>query len=589
MLKVKSVKFFSVNFILLLVLLFIFSKRQNSGQIDHTKANPVLIDQSGYRPQDRKIALIKDCKSLDYIIKDAKTDSIVLTGRIKPVGEADKVTGDEVFELDFSQLMKPGSYYISLPSQSINSDRFEIGQNVYLDCALKTLQSFYYQRCGIEVNNGELWQHPACHTKEAAFYNDPSKHKDVSGGWHDAGDYNKFVPTTTESIAFMLYAYEKNPGLFYDGQLKIPESQNNIPDILDEAAWGLKWLIKMQREDGAVYQKVSIKKWTGEHLPDEETDEQYIFGISNSATASTAAVTALAARLFLKYDKDFTQKLLSTSTACWSYLNHNPYNTPPGGFKNPPGVEGGEYNDADDSDERLWASIELYRTTGSEEYLKYFLQNFKSIGGPNYTISWQNTANFAYYAFLKIPSVNNYFGAKEVIISNLKNYADHLLSKINLNGYRCVLGPDQFYWGSNSIDLGFAFDLVSAYEATHDKSYITGALDQLHYILGRNTFGKTFVTGVGINPVRYPYHQFSMLKYPGMPVPGMVVGGPNKNSNLNGKIISEYPGKCYEDNSKNYFVNETAINYTAPLIYIASYFSQPEQKTNNEQKLSADK
>lgn len=580
MLRIKPVKFFSVNFILLLILLFVFIRKHNPGQVDNSKPNPVLIDQLGYRSQDRKIAFIKNDKVLGYTIKEAKTDSTLLTGNINPIGQTDNATGDEVFELDFSRLVNPGSYYISLLPQSINSYKFEIDQNVYFGCALKALQSFYYQRCGTEVNNGEIWSHPACHTKEAAFYDDPTKHKDVTGGWHDAGDYNKFVPTISESIAFMLYAYEKNPDLFSDMQLKIPESQNNIPDILDEAAWGLNWLLKMQRDDGAIYQKVSIKKWTGEHLPDEETDGQYIFGISSSATASTAAVTALAAHLFLKYDKDYAQKLLSASVACWHFLKLNPYNTPQGGFKNPPGVEGGEYSDPDDSDERLWASVELYKTTGSEEYLKYFLKNYKSVGGPNYTISWQNTANFAYYSFMKIPSPYLY-DAKRAIISNLKIYADHLLTKITTSGYKCVLSSDQFYWGSNSIDLGFAFDLIFAYEATQNKAYLAGALDQLHYILGRNTFGKSFVTGAGSNPVRHPYHQFSMLKYPDDPVPGMVVGGPNKNSNLNGRHISDFPGRCYEDNSKNYFVNEPAINYTAPLIFIASYFSNSYESKND--------
>lgn len=573
----KSIGEISAGFILLVVLsFFIFIRSGDSGQIDKSKPKPVLVDQLGYRQGDEKAAYVKRIESKDFAIKNIKSNKIVYKGRINSIGQPDKATGDELYKLDFSTLQTPGVYYISIPGQSITSYPFMIKNNVYFDCALKTLQSFYYQRCGIEIDNGEKWKHPACHTAKAEFYNDQSKKKDVTGGWHDAGDYNKFVPTTNICIAFMLYSYANDPGLFRDGQLKIPESHNQIPDILDEAAWGLKWLLKMQRNDGAVYHKVSIKKWTGEHLPGDETDKQYIFEISSSATASTAAVTAQAARLFSEYDKKFAQELLSASVKAWDFLSNHKYNIPAGGFKNPPGVEGGEYNDTDDSDERLWAAIELYKTTGSDEYINYFLENYKSVGGPNYTVSWQNTANFAYYSFLKLPERPSNFKATAIIISNLKVYADHLMSSINESGYKCVLNSDQFYWGSNSIDLGFAFDLIFAYEATHTKKYMEGALDQLHYILGRNTFGKTFVTGVGSNPVKHPYHQFSMLKYPDDPIPGMVVGGPNKNSRLNGKILSEYPGKSYEDFSKNYYVNETAINYTAPLIFISSFFSEAE-------------
>jgi endoglucanase len=104
-------------------------------------------------------------------------------------------------------------------------------------------------------------------------------------------------------------------------------------------------------------------------------------------------------------------------------------------------------------------------------------------------------------------------------------------------------------------------------------------------LLGRNTFSISFVTGIGSNPARYPYHQFSMLKYSGNPVPGLLVAGPNSSSRLNGKIISEIPGKCYEDYEKNYFVNEVAINYTAPLVYISSYFLQSENDISNKNSI----
>jgi len=533
----------------------------------------IIIDQLGYRPEDFKIAFVKNIYPGSFEIKDARTNQIEFQGKSDSLGMMDPATGDNVFSLNFSTFTKPGEYYIEVPFLEATSKPFKINNDVYNDCAIKTLQSFYYQRCGIEINNGTIWKHPACHTKPAVFYDDPSQSKDETGGWHDAGDYNKFVPTTSVSIAFLLYAYDYNPKFFTDGQLKIPENDNAIPDILDEARWGLNWLMKMQRADGAVYQKVSIKTWTGEHLPNEETDTQYLFGISSSSTAEVAAVTALGARIFDKFDKPYSMKLLKTAVAAWSFLTEHPGNIPSGGFRNPPDVYGGDYNDKDDADERLWASIELFRTTGSDKYINYFLSNFQKVGGPYITVGYENTANFAYYSFLLTHNLTTGSTVRSILLTKLENYANNILTKIQSSGYSCALGLNEYYWGSNSVDLGYAFDLINAYRITNQEKYIDGALDQFHYILGRNTFGISFVTGVCYNSVRYPYHQFSMLKYPGNPVPGLVVGGPNKYSKLEGNYISNYPGKCYEDYQKNYYTNEPAINYTAPMVFVSSFLS----------------
>lgn len=567
----------------------------NAGE--NEKQNTVLIDQLGYRPGDVKVAFVKAVNPASFVVEDAATNKIVLKGKLNSKIEFDRTTGDNLYALNFSSLMRPGVYKIIVDSSSETtspeediSHKFSVDNDVYNECAVKTLQSYYYQRCGVEINNGTKWAHQACHLKNAKLFDNPSKEINTTGGWHDAGDYNKFVLTTAVSAAFLLYAYEDNPDFFYDGQLNIPESHNSIPDILDEACWALEWLLKMQRDDGAVYHKVSIKKWTGEHLPEEETDEQYVFGISSTSTADVAAVAALGARLLEKYNKQLSMNLLKCAVNAWHFLKSNPENIPQGGFKNPAGVDGGEYNDENDSDERLWASIELFRLTGSEEYIYYFLSNYQKVGGPNYPVSWKNTANFAYYSYLKLgPFPNgidyrNYTKARTTILSNMNFYCDDLVARVELGGYRCILNNDQFYWGSNSIVAGYAFDLITLYRITNKSKYYNAALDQLHYLLGRNTFGISFITGVGFNSVRHPYHQLSLLKYSGDPVPGLLVAGSNSNSRLNGKIISQMPGKCYEDNEKNYFVNEVAINYTAPLVYIASFFSRPfnRQPSNKE-------
>lgn len=533
----------------------------------------ILINQLGYRPRDSKVALVKQFINEKFEVINSATNKVVYTGKVRAIGIHDESTGDLVFQMDFSGVKIPGTYRLRIRASNLLSDEFTIATTVYDTAALFSLQSFYYQRCGIEIANKTPWRHPLCHSADAVFYDNPSTHKDVTGGWHDAGDYGKFVPTAAVSAAFLLYLYEYQPAKFSDNQLQIPESHNGIPDILDEARWELEWLLKMQRDDGGVHHKVSTKKWTGEYLPDRDPDQRYIFGVSSVASAGFAAVTALGSRLFNKWDKPFADRLLRASQRAWQFLEAHPFIVPTGGFRNPSDVEGGEYGDTQDDDERLWASAELYRTTSNEMYHRFFLTKYQSLGGLTYPLSWQRVQNFAYYSYLRggRGMVDN--KARAFIMYTLTAYCDNLLRRIESNGYRFVLRSGEYYWGSNSVALGYAFDLLQAYEVTKTQRYLDGALDQLHYILGRNLFDQTFITAIGINPVRHPYHQFSMMLNAGSPVPGLVVGGPNKNSRLREKILSEWPGKCYEDNEKNYFVNEVAINYTAPFVFVAGYCS----------------
>jgi endoglucanase len=222
----------------------------------------------------------------------------------------------------------------------------------------------------------------------------------------------------------------------------------------------------------------------------------------------------------------------------------------------------------------LWASVELYRVTGNPEYHDFFLNNYGRRGGFQHTVSWQEVQNFAYDSYLHIHEAAPKQAVRAELLSQLERYCQGLLERIHASGYRYVLQPDEYYWGSNSIAMGYAFDLIQGYELTQRAGYLEAALDQLHYMLGRNPFDLALVTGVGPKPVRHPYHQFSMLLGAGEPVPGMVVGGANKSSKLRGKTLSDFPARCYEDNEKNYFVNETAINYTAPFVFVAGYFSQ---------------
>lgn len=548
----------------------------------------IAVNLAGYNTGQVKQALLVNSDGDEFEILRRDNSEVVFRGRIETEKQPDIATGDRVSVLDFTSMETEGEYVIRINGDNVLlSDSFRITTDVYRELTTVSLQSFYYHRCGVKVENDELWGYEACHIDDAVFYNNPDRKRNVTGGWHDAGDYNKFSVNTAFSVALLLYLYESNPGPYYDGQLLIPESANGIPDILDEAKWALQWLLKMQDSNGGIFHKVSQKQWTGEVMPNEDTETRYIFEISSTATADFAAVAAIGARVFHPFDPDFSNQLVDAAMHAWKYLEYYPVIQPLGGFRNPPDVFGGEYGDSSDIDERLWASIELYKLTNDEKFMDYFIRYHNSIRTEKLPVlSWKKVQSLAYYSFLTSQIPDKYMRIQNDIIEELIRNADGILRKQERNNYLNLLSHTEYYWGSNSVGLGYAFELIQIYKLTNEEKYNKAALDQLHYVLGRNPFGRSMVTGLGSQSVKNPYHQLSQLGDFKEPVPGMLVGGPNNHVHLRryfmSKVISKYPGKNYEDQFHNYLVNEVAINFTAVFLYVAgNYVLEPAPNLSN--------
>ena len=553
-----------------------------SGCTQSSEKQFIGVNLVGYEADSPKQAFIVNTESEHFEIVRLQDTEVVFSGSVEVHAELDSISGDRLAIIDFSSLNSPGEYVIKTTEKpKLISHPFKINENVYHDALLTMVKSYYYHRCGTAVGIETEWRYNVCHLDDAPFFRDPETSMQVTGGWHDAGDYNKFSGNTALSAGLLLYAYDLNTCNFSDHQLDIPESGNGIPDILDEVSWALKWLLKMQRDDGAVYHKVSQEKWIGEFLPDQDPSTRYIFDVSSAATASFAAVTALGARHLEEYNPSFSLELYSAALKAWDFLDMNPENKPEGGFKNPPGVTGGEYGDPSDLDERLWASAEMFKLTNSEVYLDFFIQNYTKLSLENIPpISWRDAESLALRAFLSANTPNRYSNDREAISAHIMNHADSLLEIQKANNYKNLLQKNQYYWGSNSVGLAYAFDLIHAYELSGEPEYRFAALDQLHFILGRNPYNLSQVTGMGSVSVKNPYHQLSEVGKFSAPVPGMLVGGPNNHLLLNNREISDWPAKNYEDKFKNYLVNEPAINFTAILVFVTSAFSTPTKKSN---------
>lgn len=544
-------------------------------------ASSIYVNKAGYLTH--KVKYVYFSNNVDsFFIHEKSCGKVLFKDKVSLWKENDLATGLTLYRGDFSQFNKQGIFYIT-DNLGNRSSEFEISDTVFYSLYKTSLKSFYYQRCGIDLEPkyANEYSHPKCHLLDGYFHKscDTAGFKLVTGGWHDAGDYGKYVVNAGITVGTLLMAYEPFPHKFLDDNLNIPESNNNVPDILDEVKYELEWMLKMQDIDGGVFTKVAKEKFEDFVMPQDDLSEgRYIYRKSSAATADFAAVMARAFRVFKNYDKNFSLLCLNAARKAWGFIEKNPVIVPKGGFKNPEGTITGEYGDKNDSDERLWASIELYLSDGNQKYFDYYKNNYNKNENLFSTMDWGDVRSLAHFTFLFNNSKSN---AHDDIFNklsfSLKNYCEHLISKSNLDGFNLTIHPGEYRWGSNSDVLNNAVILILGYELLKKQEYYNAALMQLNYILGTNAHDISFVTKVGDKCVMNPHHRPSGADGIDDPVPGLLAGGPNqylqdptlqKNFNSNTP-----PALCYVDDVGSWSSNETAINWNAPLVFVAGYFN----------------
>jgi endoglucanase len=517
-------------------------------------ADPVAIrvNQLGYRPADPKIALVAAAPGT-FAVREATSGRVVFEGSAGPPGAVDPASGDRVAALDFSSLTAPGEYVVVAPGVGA-SPPFRVADAVYADALRVVLKSYSYQRCGTAIRDGSPFAHPACHLEDAREWPSGSR-RDVTGGWHDAGDYGKYVPAAGITVWHLAAIHDLGAGA-------------GLPE---ELRWELDWLLRMQRADGAVHHKVGPARWTADRAPHEDRDPRYLFGVSSVATATLAATGARAARLVAPQDRAYASRLLTAAEAAWRWLEQHPAIVPAGGFVNPPGVESGAYDDDDDRDDRFWAAVELWRATGGAKYRSAALAALDRWPPFDYPASWKRVQNLAYLTLLERESPLD-SAVRARLRAALIERSGWVVDAVRQGGgYRVALTLQDYYWGSNGVALGRAVLLLAAFRESGREEFRQAALDQLHYAFGRNGLGKSFVTGLGADPPRRPYYQPAIAHSAHRVVPGMLVGGPNAQAE---GITSAFPARAYRDDDRLYGVNEPAIYWTAVLAHVLAALSR---------------
>lgn len=527
--------------------------------------NKIFVNQVGYLPDADKIA-VAEIQNENTTVFQIKTSdgNIVYEGQVVDIRD-DELAGGKYGVLDFSELSSEGKYHVSYDGN--DSFDFEIKSGIYEDLYKTSLEYFTLSRCGQEIKD-PVWGHKVCHTGPADVYGTKDK-RVADGGWHDAGDYGRYIVAGAKTVMDLLISYETERSMYGKNH---SFGHDNL-SILDEVRFELEWFLRMQREDGAVYHKASCYRFCGFIWPDMEKDPLVLAPVSTTATADFAGSCAYAARFYKESDPKFADRLIKAAELSQNYLNTHEDEL----YKNPPEITTGGYGDGCAKDERYFALCALFAATGNPDYLKNAVSMRKELQNNPWWgdgFGWGCFTGFGNECLLHIDQTmieslsDEDRKVAESLLDEVKtaviSSADKNLETADSNVFAYPLG--KVFWGSNGAVMDCAHILSMAYDLTGDEEYFHCFQRQISYILGVNPVNYCYVTGFGSNPMKNPHHRPSgFIK---RPMPGMVSGGPGAGLNdavAKEKLQGQAPLKCFIDHQGSYSTNEIAIYWNSPL------------------------
>ncbi|MFD2934328.1 glycoside hydrolase family 9 protein [Spirosoma flavum] len=590
-----------------IVLLILLLAVGNVSAQEQALSEAIRLNQIGFYPNAGKIAVIVGTAQGPFQLMTSDLKKVVFTGTLgQPRQNA--ISGKTTCTADFSTFAKTGTYVIVVPGVG-HSYPFAIRPDVHKDVAIGALKGFYYQRVSTDLpaKFAGKWARPAGHPDNhvlihpsAASVSRPIGTSISSPrGWYDAGDYNKYIVNSGITMGTLLSLYEDFPEYTKSLTVNIPESQNKLPDLLDEALWNLRWMLTMQDPaDGGVYHKLTNARFDGMVMPDKAIKERYVVQKGMTATLDFAAVMAQAGRILKAYDREvpgLSDSCVSAAVKAWGWAKANPtlaYNQTDMNTKFDPDVVTGGYEDRDASDEWIWAATELYVTTKDDTY--YTTVNlFPDDQTP--LPSWPKVRTLAYYTLARSAKNLTPIGKKDLprVKQHLISMADSLIQGADKQAFQTVMGKSarDFIWGSSAEAANQGIALLQAYrltDAPNRTQYLHYALANLDYLLGRNAVGYSFLTGFGSKTPMHPHHRPSVADGILDPVPGLLSGGTNANAAKQDKCegyTTTLADEVYNDKDCSYASNEIAINWNASMVYLATALEalQKDQKATLSQ------
>ncbi|ADL34330.1 cellodextrinase Cel9B [Butyrivibrio proteoclasticus B316] len=540
----------------------------------------VLVNQVGFLCNAPKKAVL-NFQANEFSVVDGNGKK-AFDGKVEHFG-TDEISGEDTNVADFSALTEEGKYKIVADGQE--SVLFTISNDAYDKLMKDICKCFYYLRCGDALSKefaGEYYHKP-CHMTKATVYGEEVEPVDVTGGWHDAGDYGRYSTAGAVAVAHLLYGVRFFKGLL-DVHYDIPKvagDKGNLPEILAEVKVELDFLMKMQRENGSVWHKVTTFNHAPFLMPEDDREELFLFSVSSLATADIAAVFALAYTVYKDYDAEYADKLMQKSLLAYKWLLDNPDELL---FFNPDGSNTGQYDEAEDISNRFWAACALYEATSDGKYysdaqeLKNRLEEFdkyaqkKGYQGNVFTcLGWAEVAGLGSLSLLLKREENALCSlARNSFVAE----ADRLVKVSKENGFGLCMGANDFIWGSNMELLKYMMILSTAIRIDNKPEYKLALEAGLDYILGCNSMDISYVTGNGEKAFKNPHLRPTAVDDIEEPWPGLVSGGPNSGlhderaQTLRGKGLP--PMKCYIDHVDCYSLNEITIYWNSPLVFALS-------------------
>lgn len=544
----------------------------------------IRLNQVGFYPGGEKIAVLAKDISGKFMITSPDLTETVFTGELSSPQKS-SYSPAITRVADFSAFNKPGTYVVYIPEVGF-SYQFEIKPKVNEALAVALLKSYYFQRMSIPLSfpYAGIWSRPAGHPDDKVLVHPSAATAQraegtvisSSKGWYDAGDYNKYIVNSGITVGTMLSLFEDFPEYSSGVNINIPESRNNLPDLLDENLWNIRWMLTMQDpNDGGVYHKLTNPGFDGFVAPADARAPRYVVQKSTAAALDFAAVMAQAARIFRQFPKELpgmADSCLAASEKAWSWSVKNPavlYKQGEMNSRFKPEISTGEYGDGDVKDEFIWAASELYVTTLKDSYYKA-VNLFPDSEMP--VPSWGNVRLLGYYTLLRFEKQLTKIAANdiEMLKKNLINMSNDLLDGYKETAYAVPMCKSEknFIWGSNSVAANQAIALIQTYRISRDKKYLTAAVHFQDYLMGRNATGFSYVTGFGFKTPMYPHHRPSGADGILEPIPGLLVGGPNPGKQDGCTYPSSVPDEAFVDVTESYASNEVAINWNSPMVYL---------------------
>ncbi|RPA70350.1 glycoside hydrolase family 9 [Cyclobacteriaceae bacterium YHN15] len=589
-------------------LCFLILFLSGSFQNQEVANSQIRVNQLGYLTDDSKVAIVFSKASVRESFQLINKETGKVSREIKALPlKKDEWGGFQYHEVDFSQEKESGNYFLRGKRSGVESPVFRIGNDAYGNHQETLLEFMRQQRCGYNPTLDMV-----CHEKDGRTFFGPmpdSTYVDLSGGWHDAGDQLKYLITSSYATAHMLMAYEMYPERFEDKVNALGQPwPNGIPDVLDEAKWGLDWIHKMQPEPDQLFHQVADDRdHRGFKIPNKDNADygwganQYraayfatgkpqglmkyqseATGVANLAGRSAAAM-ALAARVWERDLKDpvFAEKCKRAAISLYQlgrekegFQQGNSYGAPY------------RYNEETWADDMEWGAAELYKLTKESRYL----EEAKSYARQSNTAdSWtvrDSAAHYQLYPFINMGHYSLHEVADDDFKKTLEGYyldgIKYTLSRAHKNPFHIGI---PFIWCSNNLLTSLVTQVILYEKMSGDTQFEPFLTAQRDWLFGRNPWGTSMFTGMpegGEYPVEVHTAPFVLL---GMEVPGGLVDGPVYTSiynNLLGLTLLK-PDKfaafqnehvVYHDDVGDYSTNEPTMDGTAGAILMMTHFSR---------------